>query len=201
VNDVPVSLEVLDEKGRVIINKSCSDVRRVGGILFPMAILQVRHAGSELVSARLVYSNPRFNVPLPDSALAPRFPLLRATLSGSDALVVTAGIAARKVQMSRGRVRLISLMGLAGTMAGFGVDVLVRADNEHVMMAIAGLGGVGGLIAGARMTRNYDAGKDVAMGVSDDHQERWAVTPHFALGPDPARGGKLRPMAGLRMTF
>jgi hypothetical protein len=127
--------------------------------------------------------------------------LLRCALIGSDALVVTAGIAARKVQMSRGRVRLISLMGLAGTMAGFGVDILVQVDNEHAAMALAGLGGVGGLIAGARMTRNYDEGKDVALEMPDDHQERWAVAPHFSLAPDPARAGKLRPMAGLQLIF
>ena len=127
--------------------------------------------------------------------------LLRAALIGSDVLVVTTGIAARKVQMSRGRVRMISLMGLVGTVAGFGVDVLVRVDNEHAAMAIAGLGGVGGLIAGARMTRDYDAGKDVALGSPDDAQGPWSLAPHFALTADPAHPGRMMPSAGLQLTF
>jgi len=127
--------------------------------------------------------------------------LWRTTLIGSDALVVTAGIAARKVQMSRGRARMISLMGLVGTVAGFGVDVLVQVDNEHAAMAIAGLGGVGGLIAGARMTRNYDAGKDLASVSTTDRRERWAIAPRLAMVPDPSHAGKLIPTASLQLTF
>jgi hypothetical protein len=127
--------------------------------------------------------------------------LLRAALIGSDVLVVTTGIAARKVQMSRGRARMISLMGLVGTVAGFGVDVLVRVDNEHAAMAIAGLGGVGGLIAGARMTRNYDAGKDLASVSTTDRRERWAIAPRLTMASDPSHAGKLIPTASLHLTF
>ncbi len=127
--------------------------------------------------------------------------LLRAALLGSDVLVVTTGIAARNVHMSRGRVRLISLMGLVGTVAGFGLDILLRVKDGKAVMAIAGLGGAGGLFMGARMTRDYDAGKDVASAWPDHPRTTWSLSPNFTLAADPGSPNRVIPMAGFQLRF
>ncbi len=85
--------------------------------------------------------------------------LLRASLVGTDALVFGTAIGARNAQMSKGRVRLISLMGVVGTVFGFGIDLLAEEDDEETAFAIAGIGTVTGLIVGGNITRNHDRGK------------------------------------------
>ncbi|MBI5869196.1 MAG: hypothetical protein HZB43_13065 [candidate division Zixibacteria bacterium] len=127
--------------------------------------------------------------------------VLRAALIGSDVLVVTAGIAARNVHMSRGRVRLISLMGLVGTVAGFGLDALVNVDDGKVVMAVAGLGSVTGLLLGARITRDYDAGKDLASASPNRSKTSWTLSPQLTLAADPVSPSRFIPMAGFRLSF
>ena len=68
-------------------------------------------------------------------------------------------------------------------------------------MAIAGLGSIGGLIAGAKMTANYDQGKDLASVSTSDPRARWEIAPRLAMVPDPSHAGKLIPTASLHLTF
>ncbi len=127
--------------------------------------------------------------------------LLRAALIGSDVLVLATGVAARNARMSQARVRVISLMGYVGTVAGFGVDVLAQVNSGRAAMAIAGLGSIGGLVAGVNMTRNYDRGKDLASASPADGRTQWALTPQFTLAPDPSHAGRMMPSASLRLDF
>jgi hypothetical protein len=83
-------------------------------------------------------------------------------LIGSDAAVLGAGIAARKVRLSEKRMRLINLAGVLGTAMGFGFDLLLEVDEEEPIFAIAGAGSLAGLALGASLTRTYDLGKDLA---------------------------------------
>jgi hypothetical protein len=88
--------------------------------------------------------------------------ILRDMLIGSDLGVVGAGIAARDVRASRSRVRLVNLAGVLGAVVGGGVDLFFEIDDEKAAIAIAGLGSIAGLAAGAIATRNVDRGKDLS---------------------------------------
>ena len=86
--------------------------------------------------------------------------VLRDMLLGSDALVLTSAIAARGADLSEGRMRLINLSGVLGTVAGFGFDLLTEVQSGKVAISVAALGTVAGLSAGAAATRNYDHDRD-----------------------------------------
>jgi hypothetical protein len=127
--------------------------------------------------------------------------VLSAALIGSDALVLGTVLGARNVRMSRARVRLISMMGVVGTVAGFGLDLLAQVDEASTAMAIAGLGSVGGLAAGAHMTRDYDRGKDLASHSLKSAPTRWSVAPQVGLVKHPFRTGQVMPELSVRLSF
>ncbi len=89
--------------------------------------------------------------------------LLRDMLIGSDALIIAVLLTTKDVQMSNARVRIINLAGVIGAVLGFGIDLLIEVDEPSTAFAIAGLGSVGGLIAGKEMTRNFDRGKELTL--------------------------------------
>jgi hypothetical protein len=125
--------------------------------------------------------------------------LLRASLIGSDAFVLGTAIGARNARMSKGRVRLISLMGIVGTAAGFGADLLFEAPDEKVAFGIAGFGTFAGLVTGVNMTRNHDVGKDLSAAPRPE-EDRWSLAPHAGVIRDPESGRPV-PAMGLRVTF
>jgi hypothetical protein len=83
--------------------------------------------------------------------------LLAASLIGGDAGLVTAAILAPRWNMSRNRARLISIAGVIGGLAGGGIDLIVRPDDEKAAVAIPLAGSIIGLAIGAVTTRSYDA--------------------------------------------
>jgi hypothetical protein len=89
--------------------------------------------------------------------------LLRDMLIGSDVLILGTGIAAKGVQMSESRVRLINLGGVLGTIAGLGLDLIIQPDDASTALAVAGTGSVAGLAIGASLTKNIDQGKDFSL--------------------------------------
>jgi hypothetical protein len=91
--------------------------------------------------------------------------LLAGTLVGGDAGLLATAVLAPSWQLSRNRARLISIAGVVGGLGGAGLDLLIQPDDEDVAIAIPLLTSVGGLIAGAYGTRNYDRG---ATGGGDD---------------------------------
>lgn len=111
--------------------------------------------------------------------------ILRASLIGTDALVLGTAIGARNVRMSKNRARVISLLGVVGTAFGFGIDLLAEIDGEGAF-AIAGIGSAAGLAVGASLTRNHDAGKDLSL-ESPPAEARWGLAPTVTRDPESGR--------------
>jgi hypothetical protein len=124
--------------------------------------------------------------------------LLRASLIGSDALVLGTAIAAKDVRMSKGRARVISLMGIVGTAFGFGIDLMAEVPDAETALFVAGAGSVAGLTIGASMTKDYDNGKDLSREAPRPEETRWSLAPKAV--PDP-EGGRAVPGMGVRVTF
>jgi hypothetical protein len=124
--------------------------------------------------------------------------LVAGALVGSDALMVAAAIGAKDVRMSRTRGRLISLGGVAGTLFGFGVDLIAEVDDTRGALAVAGAGSVAGLVLATLATRNIDDGRDYSM--SEPTGE-----PRFRLAATALRsaaaGGAPQPAFGIALDF
>ncbi len=80
-------------------------------------------------------------------------------LIGGNAGLVAAAMAARRVEMSSGRVWLVTATGLAGLVAGLGVDILVQPDDGTLAIAIPAAASFIGLAAGVTATREFDRGR------------------------------------------
>lgn len=83
--------------------------------------------------------------------------LLAATLLGGNAGLAVGALKAHQWRMSRNRSRIVSIYGVIGGLAGAGIDLLARPDDEKVAMAIPLAGSVLGLGLGVANTRDYDA--------------------------------------------
>ncbi|HEX6694568.1 MAG TPA: hypothetical protein VF035_07735 [Longimicrobiales bacterium] len=83
--------------------------------------------------------------------------LLAAALVGGDAALIAGAVLAPRWNVSRSRARLVSLAGIIGGVAGGGVDLILQPDNEDVALGVPLAGSIAGLLAGAHLTRNYDA--------------------------------------------
>ncbi len=86
---------------------------------------------------------------------------LAATLLGGDAMVVAAGLLAPKWSPSVNRVRLVSLSGLVGGVAGGGLVLIMQPDDEDVGVGIPLATSIIGLVTGAHLTREYDRDRAV----------------------------------------
>lgn len=125
---------------------------------------------------------------------------LRASLLGSDILVLGTAIAAKNVRMSKNRARLITLVGIAGTAFGFGIDLLGEIDDDQAAFAIAGAGSAAGLALGAHATRHYDGNRAVSSAGPEPKDAGFALAPSFSFAR--SRGGAAPiPMLGLRARF
>lgn len=83
--------------------------------------------------------------------------LLAATLLGGNGGLAVGAVGASRLEMSRSRSRIVSIYGVIGGLAGAGVDLLARPDDDKVAMAIPLAGSVVGLALGVANTRDYDA--------------------------------------------
>lgn len=132
--------------------------------------------------------------------------LLRSMLISTDVAVLSTGLLAKNVKMSKARMRLIDLAGVIGTMIGFGVDMMIEVDNENTAFAIGGLGTISGLWAGTAMTRNYDQGKDISLLNGDVHfaykngNQTWELSPRMALQRHPVQPYRLIPTIGVQLA-
>jgi hypothetical protein len=136
--------------------------------------------------------------------------LLRDMLIGSDLFVLGTGLATKDVKMSRARVRLINLGGALGIVFGFGIDLLLQPEEASTIMAIAGLGSVGGLALGTTLTKNYDKGKELAFtpqfnpsfefSLLKDNQVK-ASFPNPSVKRDPFNKKDLIPEISLKLKF
>ncbi|MBI4543766.1 MAG: hypothetical protein HY703_01050 [Gemmatimonadetes bacterium] len=79
--------------------------------------------------------------------------LLAWTLAGGNLGLLATALLAPRWQLSRGRARLISIAGVAGLVAGFGLDLLLTVDDETAAFLIPMATSAAGLAAGASWTR------------------------------------------------
>jgi hypothetical protein len=84
--------------------------------------------------------------------------LLASSLLAGNAGLVTGAVIASRTTMSRNRARLISIAGVIGGLAGGGIDLIVRPDDDDALMAIPLVGSIAGLTIGTLTTRNFDRG-------------------------------------------
>lgn len=75
--------------------------------------------------------------------------LIGSLVGGNVGLITTAFLAP---DMSRSRARLINIAGIAGALAGAGIDLLLQPSNDKVAIGIPMLTGTLGLIAGWHWT-------------------------------------------------
>ena len=83
--------------------------------------------------------------------------LLAAALVGGDLGLIYSALSASRWGFSVSRARLISVAGVAGGLAGAGLDLLIQPDDEKVMVLIPTLTSALGLAAGVYWTRNHDS--------------------------------------------
>jgi hypothetical protein len=82
--------------------------------------------------------------------------LLVSTLLAGDAGLLLSLPASRSWRPSPSRVRLITAAGLAGGLAGFGIDLLASVDDDGTALGIAAGTSALGLILGTVATRDRD---------------------------------------------
>jgi hypothetical protein len=81
--------------------------------------------------------------------------VLATTLVGGVAGVAAGALLASKVELREGRANLINLGGIAGTVMASGLLILLQPDEQQTGMAVVMAGGVLGLVAAARRTKEY----------------------------------------------
>jgi PEGA domain len=96
-------------------------------------------------------------------------------LAGLNLGVVAGAVLGRGAEVTRGRVALIDLSGLGGTVGGFALGQAIDTNNERrAHFALVGM--ATGLIAGTWLTRNLDAPKvNIQPGVSPSASGEGAV--------------------------
>ena len=89
-------------------------------------------------------------------------PTWATVMLAGDAGLVAGALAGSRWRLSRSRARLISVGGLIGTVAGFGVVLLADTSDEDVAIGVAMTGSVAGLALGAALTRGHAAEEDIS---------------------------------------
>lgn len=126
--------------------------------------------------------------------------LLAATLIGGDAAVAAAGILAPRWNPSVNRVRLVSLSGLVGGVAGAGLVLILQPDDENVGIGIPLVTSLIGLALGVHATRDYDRDRAAAIDRQGNSILQWnpndgmrvnLPAPVPVLRPDE-RGARMR---------
>lgn len=92
--------------------------------------------------------------------------LVTALLAGNGALAGSA-LGQRTWQLSESRARLISIAGLAGALAGAGIDLLMQPDDDKVAVFIPTATATAGLVFGIARTRGMDRSGGVDGGPGD----------------------------------
>jgi hypothetical protein len=128
--------------------------------------------------------------------------LLATTLLAGNAALLTAGLAAPGLELTEGRVRLISAGGLVGGLAGLGLALIVDSDEEKVTVAIPLVTSALGLAAGAHYTRDRDpaapggaGGEGSGGALLNLDGRRWGMDMPRAGVQLQRSGGGLRPAA------
>jgi hypothetical protein len=81
---------------------------------------------------------------------------LTAALIGGNLGILATALSAPKWQLSRQRSRLISISGVAGLLAGFGILLIGDQPDSDAAIAVPMATSAAGLVLGARWTRHMD---------------------------------------------
>lgn len=81
---------------------------------------------------------------------------LTASLVGGNLGLIATALTAPRWNLSRQRVRLINVAGVAGLVGGFGLLLLLQPDDDNTAILVPTLTSAAGLLAGAAWTRNHD---------------------------------------------
>ncbi|HEU5218310.1 MAG TPA: hypothetical protein VFU23_06610 [Gemmatimonadales bacterium] len=135
--------------------------------------------------------------------------LWASTLIVGNAALLAAIPAARAWQPTSSRVRLISAAGLAGGLAGFGIDLIANPDDDKVVFAIPAMTSAAGLLVGALATK-HQSDLDTGAGgfAAANAVVQWKDGLRFTLAlPEPAafrivdRTGQARTVRGARLRL
>ena len=137
--------------------------------------------------------------------------LLAAALVGGDVALIATALMAPGWNVSRSRVRLVSIAGVLGGLGGVGLDLIIQPESEKTAVAIPLAGSIAGLILGIAATRGSDsdvleAAADGALFQLNEGRLRLGMPtplPTFVAADGP-RGPRWRPALGLelfRATF
>jgi hypothetical protein len=134
--------------------------------------------------------------------------LFAATLLTGSAALLAAIPAAAAWQPSASRVRLATAAGLAGGLAGAGVDLLTQPDDERASFAIPAATSALGLLIGALATRHQRDLDTPEPGPEANALLQWRDGLRLQLAfPEPARfmtvdrAGRLHSVPGARLTL
>jgi hypothetical protein len=115
-------------------------------------------------------------------------------LMGGNLGLATSAIASQYWKMGAGRARIISAAGIAGGVAGLGLDLLLDVDDEETAVLIPTITSALGLIAGSFMTQRFDSGRpspnerSIGPGLVNVHSGDW----HLGF-PAPQPASLVRP--------
>jgi hypothetical protein len=124
--------------------------------------------------------------------------LLAATLVGGNVGLVASALLAPGWNVSRSRARLVSSAGVLGGVAGLGIDLLVKPEDDDVAFGIPLAGSILGIGIGIAATRGGGA-VDEARGAVPDGALVRLHDGRLALGV-PAPQPTLVPREGARRT-
>ena len=102
-------------------------------------------------------------------------------LMGGNVGLVASALATRSWKMGAGRARIISAAGLAGGVAGLGLDLLMDVEDEETAVLIPTITSALGLIAGSFMTQQFDSGtpsaneRGAGPGLVNVHSGQWSI--------------------------
>lgn len=140
--------------------------------------------------------------------------VMAATLLSGNAGLVAGAYLADRHELSRNRLRLVSLGGLLGGLAGVGLDLLFQPDDEKVAMGIPLVLSGAGLGVAAHMTRDHDRGPSGGGAAGGDNGARGVLfgfdrqgmaldlpVPVPTLVPGEDHAGRDRWVPGLSITL
>jgi hypothetical protein len=129
-------------------------------------------------------------------------------LAGGNAALLTAAFATKGVEVSSGRVWIASAAGIAGLVAGLGIDLITGTDDNTAIIVPAATS-FAGLAIGLAATRNMDrtpvglggsAPAPALLGVHEGRLQLGFPAPTPALVPRND-GARYRLVPGMRFTL
>ncbi len=130
-------------------------------------------------------------------------------LLGGNAGLLSGALAGPRLGWSAGRARLVSITGVAGLVAGLGLDLLFEVDDDKTAIAIPLATSVIGLALGANWTRDYDATRRdlgerapaALVNVRDGRVGMSVPVPTPSLLPVGVESGRVRRAPGLSLRL